>query len=293
MILSRKDIQVDLWDARVASLDSYDAIFMYSWYLDAVFPEWQAYVLDDYRAIFPLTPVKKMGFMVSIQPFLTRSFTPIGFTSEEEEQLFKSILKNTYVQMGLTKSTLETKKRVHQIIDQNKNGRMDYSENHKRQCAKFEKLNLEISEKFLPERLIDLFKQVKGDELKHLGLDAYNKLLNLMIKANGMGALVQFSIFADGILVGSSAYILINRRMLYLKGIVLPEYQKKGGMVYLHHLALSKLSENFDTFDFGGSNDEGLGNFNRKFGAQDEEYLLLTSNRLPWPINSWVKSKWG
>ena len=45
--------------------------------------------------------------------------------------------------------------------------------------------------------------------------------------------------------------------------------------------------------DFGGSSDEGLASFNKKFGACDQNYLILKQNKLPWPINNVVKRKLG
>jgi len=45
--------------------------------------------------------------------------------------------------------------------------------------------------------------------------------------------------------------------------------------------------------DFGGSNAKGLGDFNRKFGARDVEYLLLIKNSLAKPLAWLAKRKFG
>jgi hypothetical protein len=114
-----------------------------------------------------------------------------------------------------------------------------------------------------------------------------------MEEANRRGALRQFSLIEKGNLVGAAAYLEVNGQALYLKGAITPEAMKVGGMVYLHMEAMKALMPTCSQLDFGGSNAKGLGDFNRKFGARDVEYLLLIKNSLAKPLAWLAKRKFG
>ena len=73
-IIHNKDIDRPKWDT--FTIDSSTGhIFNLSWYLDIVFPEWQALIISDdhdWIAVLPLYPRKKYGFTISLQPLLIR-----------------------------------------------------------------------------------------------------------------------------------------------------------------------------------------------------------------------------
>src|SRR6478736_4032811 len=47
-------------------------VYGYSWYLDKAAPGWDALILDDYEAVFPLPHKKKYSFEYVYQPLLTQ-----------------------------------------------------------------------------------------------------------------------------------------------------------------------------------------------------------------------------
>ena len=52
--IQHKDIDFEKWDACVAN--SFNRlIYGFSWYLDVVCDDWDALVLNDYEAVFPLS----------------------------------------------------------------------------------------------------------------------------------------------------------------------------------------------------------------------------------------------
>ncbi|MCF6365953.1 MAG: hypothetical protein L3J35_07080 [Bacteroidales bacterium] len=57
--IKNKDIDFILWDKCISRAQNGD-VFGYSWYLDAVYIEWDALIIDDYKAVFPV-PVKKIA----------------------------------------------------------------------------------------------------------------------------------------------------------------------------------------------------------------------------------------
>jgi lipid II:glycine glycyltransferase (peptidoglycan interpeptide bridge formation enzyme) len=296
MIIPQAQLNKQLWDQCVLKNKPEGFFFMLSWYLDVVAPNWEGYVIGDYEAIYPVIPQKKLVFQYSIMPFLTRTFYPIGFNTEQLIELSRYVNQRfSYFQLSgfQLKNFSRSSIRQFQILDLSGYTLNKCSENHKRQFKKANKQGFVIKEKANPDMLIQLFRKVKGEEFKHLKEGHYLKLQRLMEEASQRGFLRQFSLFKDEVLIGAAAYLVIDDIALYLKGAIEPAYKKEGAMVFLHLSSIESLGENCKQLDFGGSNAQGLGDFNRKFGAANHDYLHFTQNNLPWPISWFFKSKFG
>jgi hypothetical protein len=296
MIVPNSQIDRKKWDQCVLNAKPEGFYFMLSWYLDAVAPTWEGYIEGDYTAIYPLSPKRRFGIKYLTQPFMTRSFIPIGFTETQETDLTRYLSRHfAFLQLAgpIVSQPSDQVTRVFQKLDIKNFSLAVCSENHRRQYKKAQQQGFELRRTVAPEALIRLFKTVKGNEFKQVKEKDYQSLLRLMELAENKGVLHQFSIFKHQELVGTAAYIVIDGHALYLKGAVTPECQKLGGMVYLHVEAIQVLSASCVHLDFGGSNARGLGDFNRKFGAEDLEYLLLTRNKLPRLLKGFLRKKFG
>jgi hypothetical protein len=253
-------------------------------------------VLGDYEGIYPIVPQQKFGVSYTHMPFLTRTFVPIGFNEQQVAVLVKYLAQRfSYLQLAgvLLDSPYEQQIRRYQVLDLTTFSLSQCSENHRRQYKKAAQQGFELETLVNPEGLIALFRRVKGAEFTHLKDADYNILARLMGEANRRGVLRQFSLREKGELVGAAAYLEVNGQVLYLKGSITPEAMKVGGMVYLHVEAMKTLAPACSQLDFGGSNAKGLGDFNRKFGARDVEYLLLIKNSLAKPLAWLAKRKFG
>jgi len=71
--IEHKNISKEKWDACINN-SSNVCIFVYSWYLDTVCNDWDALVLNDYEAVFPLAAKSKYKIDYLYQPFFTRYF---------------------------------------------------------------------------------------------------------------------------------------------------------------------------------------------------------------------------
>ncbi|MCF8220892.1 MAG: GNAT family N-acetyltransferase [Cryomorphaceae bacterium] len=296
MIVSNAQLDKQRWDQRVLAAQPDGFFFMLSWYLDAVAPAWEGYVLGDYEGIYPIVAQQKLGVSYTHMPFLTRSFVPIGF-NEQQTAVLAQYLSNHFSYLQLAGVPLdvpyEQQIRKYQVLDLTTFSLSHCSENHRRQYKKAAQHGFELETSVNPEGLISLFRRVKGAEFTHLKDADYNILARLMEEANRRGVLRQFSLREKGELVGAAAYLEVNGQVLYLKGAITPEAMKVGGMVYVHVEAMKALAPRCSQLDFGGSNAKGLGDFNRKFGARDAEYLLLIKNSLAKPLAWLAKRKFG
>jgi hypothetical protein len=296
MIIPRGELKKHLWDQCILKNKPEGFFFMLSWYLDIVFPNWEAYVIGEYEAIYPIIPQKKLLFHYTTIPFLTRTFYPIGFNPEQLNELERYLSKRfSYLQLSgfNLKGNTENSNRQYQILDLAGYTIEKCSENHRRQYKKASQKGFVIEEKTDPVKLIELFRKVKGDEFNHLKKVHYSILEKLMNEAAKRQILKQFSLYKDDVLVGAAAYIVVEDQALFLKGAMEPDFMKVGAMVYLHLESIKSLGRNCRQLDFGGSNASGLGEFNRKFGATNRDYLHLIQNKLPWPISWLFKNKFG
>ena len=300
-IIPNQTIDRERWDALVSTSNVPGMFFHFSWYLDAVFPTWQGFVYGDYEAIFPMTQKKNIGFKRMIQPIFTREFNLIGNRSKIVCRALESELnKCNFILLGAHKNSnllcYESKEKKHQVLElfaDYQTQQKEYSTNLKRQLKKFTSTDIELKEINDPQVLIDLFKQEKGSEFKHLGSEEYAVILNLMELGFKNGKAHQFAAFDGTNLIASAFYFVHDNQVLYLKGAVNVHGRSIGAMASVHDFAIKFFAQNDSYFDFGGSDDPGLSEFNRKFGAHDVNYLLLFSNRLPWPLNSWAKRKYN
>jgi hypothetical protein len=69
-----------------------------------------------------------------------------------------------------------------------------------------------------------------------------------------------------------------------MKGTVNKIGREKGAFYGLIDFVLQSLIGSFDNFDFVGSNDKGVSDFYRKFGAQDFHYSILKYNTIKTPL---------
>jgi hypothetical protein len=296
MMIPNAQLDKARWDERVLAAKPQGFFFLLSWYLDVVAPGWEGYVLGAYEGIYPIVPHQKLGVSYTHMPFLTRSFVPIGFNEQQTAQLSKYLAQRfSYLQLAGVplEAPVDEHVRVYQALDLTTFALAQCSENHRRQYKKAAQQGFELETSVNPEGLISLFRTVKGAEFTHLKDADYAMLARLMEEANRRGVLRQFSLWEKGELVGAAAYLEVNGQALYLKGAITPEAMKVGGMVYLHVEAMKALSASCISIDFGGSNAKGLGDFNRKFGARDVEYLLLIKNSLAKPLAWLAKRKFG
>lgn len=296
MIVANAQLDKQRWDQRVLAEQPEGFFFMLSWYLDSVAPAWEGYVLGDYEGIYPIVPLQKFGVSYTHMPFLTRSFFPIGFDDTQSVAL-QQYLSNRFSYLQLVGVSLnepyQQQIRIYQVLDLTSFDRSQCSENHRRQYKKAAQQGFEIDTSVNPAGLITLFRQVKGAEFTHLKDADYLLLARLMEEANRRGYLRQFTLWNQEEMVGAAAYLEVNGQVLYLKGAITPEAMKVGGMVYLHVEAMMALAPTCSQLDFGGSNAKGLGEFNRKFGSRDVEYLLLIKNSLAKPLAWLAKRKFG
>ena len=178
-IILGSDIDRVKWDSLVEKYQGPGKFFHFSWYLDAVYPAWMAFVQGDYEAIFPIVSQSKYSLSLFVQPIFTREFNVIGVPSSLAtiSELTRELLRHRFVYFGSStdfrQSDWKVSSRKYQGVElgmKYENLYKNYSQNIKRTLKKAKECELEIKELDDPLALIELFRNEKGKLFKHLGI---------------------------------------------------------------------------------------------------------------------------
>jgi hypothetical protein len=301
IFIEQKDINKKKWDACIGNCSN-PAIFVYSWYLDIVCNGWSALVLDDYEAVFPIAPKSKYKIHYLYQPFFTRYFGVFSkskITVKLTTEFFNAIPeKYKYIEFCLQEGTpfqsdtFEYRERKFQGLDLNQDFttlQKQFSENSKRNVKKAIKAGLKIRPDISPEKIVNLFKITKGNELEIFNPDDYKILIALMHKCNDLNKGQSIAVYDGNELCAAAFFMFSDNRFTFLKSGVTDEGKAKGAMHLLFDYFIKENSEKKYYLDFGGSSVDNVARFYKNFGAKDCVYLQVKRNNLP-KLVQWVKS---
>ncbi|UKN01377.1 GNAT family N-acetyltransferase [Paracrocinitomix mangrovi] len=276
----RENIDTNKWDQRIAD-DDIENIFCYSWYLDNTAKNWGALIEGDYNTIVPIPYTTLLGVKQMYQPSFTREIDIFGNSFNWTEVLeylakdFKAIHFRT--QHSLQIDGLSERK--HQFIELKDTG-LKYSTNAKRLIKKADQI-FNYKKDTDPNQLIELFKATafqKIETLKAKDLISLEQLMKVAIN-NNKGDLI--ACYEQDTFVGAGFFFKDKGRITYLKGVASEEAKKNGAMFGLINFAIEQYKEDYNIFDFGGSEIEGVANFYKKFGATDRTYYNCEIDNLP------------
>ena len=295
--LQRRQIDDARWDTVIAGAVN-GLPYAYSWYLDVVSPNWQALVLNDYEAVFPLTRRSKFGISYLFPPFFTQQlgiFSTKEITPEMVQLMLASIpSKFPFIEINLNYANhclhpaFVLIPRVNMVLPLNKpyeEIRKGYNDNLRRNLQKGDKHNLAVKTGIDGASAGNFFRQYLGDKVENLKEDDYEtleKLAQLLVEKK-MGQTYYVTNGNDEILA-TALFIHSHNRHINL----LPAANQAGKEVGATALLLDHIIRqhaNTDTLmDFEGSLIVGIARFYRGFGAEDVPYFRLSRSTVPWYI---------
>jgi hypothetical protein len=295
-ILRRNEVDESKWPALLEECAF--PYFQSLWYLDAVFPNWELLVVGDYESVLPLFSKNKFGVIYNLTPLFFRALEWMGKSLEMEET--HDFLCERFHFFKLSFHLEDNTKHVSnpaifQCLTMGKTYEelnKLYSTNLKRKLKDFVKSKARLEETKDFSELINLFRMEKGAQFGHLGNHDFERLNRLMENGWNVGQCFLLKVVLNGKTLASAAFIKIGKKLLYLKGIVTAEGKKIGAMQAIFDAVIQSHCEVCIWLDFGGSNNEGLADFNRKFGASDFQYLLLSQLPKRQPLKWVVQKKW-
>jgi hypothetical protein len=300
--VEHKNIDKSKWDSCIK--ESPDSnIFVFSWYLDIVCPDWSALVLNDYEAVFPLATRSKFLINYIYQPFFTRYFGAYSKTVVSEKlvnEFFAAIPeKYRYIEFCIHNSDpisikdFEVDEREYQVLELDQPYEKlykKYSDNAKRSIKKSAKAELWVEDNISPQEIVNLFKTTKGIELDVFQSKDYKVLNDLMEACISRNQAESFGVYdQQNNLCAGAFFMRAGDRYIFLKSGVSETGKTIGAMHLLFDSFIRKYAEKNITLDFGGSSVESVARFYKNFGAKDCLYLQVKKNNLPLLVN-WLKS---
>lgn len=295
-LLTYDQIDHKKWDKVVFKHDL-PLVFAHSFYLSATCKNWKALVMDDYKAVMPLTEGKKLNIKYLYQPPFTPQLGIFGSKDENIANQFIAKAKELYkfIEIELNASNIVSEKGFKEkntfIVDLNKE--IKFNENTKRNISKAKKNNitiLEISDfntirKLTNTHLVPWLINEIGISAKHG--DVFKNLVKSCFDANSLLVLAAYTDSKELLSIG---YFVSNGvHAVYLKGMSLNKKDNSGSMHLLMAHALDHYRSKAQWFDFGGGNSQGMANFYKGLGGQIQTYHLLKVNNLAWPLNKLKK----
>jgi len=291
--LTHNQIDTQRWDDCIErSLNG--NIYSWSWYLDVAHPSWEALVEDDYQTVMPLTGNRKFGVNYLFQPFFTQKlgvFSQKQLSNNDIERFLNAIpLKYRFADVRINNQYKSTGSNIY-VIDNHRNIELDlsseyqvlyekYNSNTKRNLAKAKKENLSMAENAEPLEIIELFRKNKGKEIRHWGDKEYLRLLNLVNTAKNRGYCSILGVQnPDNQIVAGAFFMISHDRIVFLFSGSDESNKENHGLTFLLDYVIERYSGRRKTFDFEGSDNEGLARFYKGFGGEECFYTGICFNR--------------
>lgn len=290
--LSHEKIDKQKWDLCISTASN-GIVFAYSWYLDEVFSNWNALILNDYEAVFPITQKSKFGLGYFFNPIFALqlgvfSVRPISSTLVEQflQKIPTRILLidiqlnfgNHYVgqKFKINQKTCQYLSLNQSIEEISKN----YSTNLKRNLVKGKKNGLKIIESTNTNQVVQLFQESKGEVLTEMKPEHYIRLTSLLAKMTEKKIARTFECWVENEQIASACFSVCNNRIIYIKGGSTAKGRELGAMHFLMNHVIQLHAQSEFVFDFGGSSIPQVARFNHSFGAVDYAYQNLVRNKL-------------
>jgi hypothetical protein len=297
-IIHNKNIDRFVWDEFNNSCAN-GSIFNLSWYLDIVFPQWQALLIsDDYGwvAVLPLFPRKKWGFNISLQPLLIRYSGMCRNEPEFDIRKMHEIVNEAlssfsichftsstnFISENEQKNKITYKLNISSSYDQIFGG---FKKSLRNKINHFDKHGLTISDDKTASALTELFQHyheigkfnVPQDYCQNL------ELLYAVARQKNMAKIVTVR-NVDMEVAASILFFYFGTTVYLFSGLINKEYKVTGIKPYLLAMEIKAIAGKYEKLDFLGSLIPGVATFNESFGAVQYSYAEVIRKRFPFNV---------
>lgn len=283
--IRRAELKTEKWDALMLLSGE---VFMQSWYLDVVWPQWEALIAGDYEAGVPLFQKKNIFGTILSQPSFTDALRIAGSENAAKkltEHFTKIILQQSHVFASVVTSKEQSTRRFQRW---NRKDVKNYPEKvlrrnlRKADAAGLQKLDSMEVNIFIQELKKNLRDKATGYQEKHF------ILLEKIIHAS----IAHQSGFVEGIKTDkgwhAGQFYIKSENRCYLVCCFSDAYSRENsGLHFLLHSIFEKAGEQGEVH-FGGSNIPAIAEFNKNFGAEDEFYCIYEKSFMPGPFKKLI-----
>ncbi len=292
LYLPHESIDKQKWDNCIDTAAN-GLIYAYSFYLDAMSKNWDALILDDYKAVMPLTWNKKYTIHYLYQPFFCAQ---LGiFANNISSEIVKAFLENIpskfkYWDFYLNRDNLfsipnypmyERSNYVLPLQNNYENIAGNFAQSHVRNIKRATQQGNTVQKNIPIADIIALAKeQTKNfSPITEKDYDNFSKLFEMLHEKK---LAVTYGVYSSqNQLTASCAYVFSHQRAYYILVGNHPDGRTSGAShLMIDHFIKENSGENL-LLDFEGSSINSLAFFYKSFGATLEKYPGIKVNRLP------------
>lgn len=273
-------------------------------YLDIIHPEWEAYVFEQnnqYLAVMPLLSSSKARMKIHLKPILAQQLGISYLPEFEIENGLKEIIGAINSQFRLIEyplnshnlvnektvdgklsiehcatQTLALNKPYHQIKSNYRRDRKSrLNQAVKRKLQITDSTDIQVFLKLFSENVIPkIYGGVNADTITRIG-----RLIEMGIK-DGTGHLF-LATDQTSLALSGGYFTFFQGRLTYLFGATSDPGKSVHANTFLLDFVIQAFVGKADLLDFEGSSVEGIRDFYKSFGSQDENFILLKNENLP------------
>lgn len=290
-IIHQSVLDKEQWDQLVMRYDA--TAFSMSWYLDACAQDWCVLVDETFENGIALPFSHKLGIKALTPPIFVRNLDFIGTSEIFRKQALKHIrgtfpIGHLQMMPQLTEEQ-PSRTRLFQTIE----APVEIHKHAKRMISKAMKNEISVAFTDDWQTIYSIIASELTLKISEFNAPNLSRLKFLIASAAAQQQLIAKGIFHNGKLEGGMLFIDSKNTHVYLKGAANPEVKKNGGMYLCMHTCIDEALEAGKTFDFGGSEVEGVRKFNTNLGGADREYHTYEWNNAPFWYNTvrWLYQK--
>lgn len=280
-----KDIDFIQWDNCIDNTK--DApIYGYSWYLDSIADgKWDAIIVGNYEAVFPLPFKRKFGIPIVYQPFFCQQLGLFGLNNADYdlEEILKEIpvkFLKVYLQLRNTKTSgKKWIQRTNYVLELHASYlalAQAFSPDCKKNLRKIEKADIRFVTDEDYEPVIDLYRIIWGPLNPHVKEKHYQLFSKACNAASIHKRLICIHAFQGNIILGRAIFFRSNDYLHYVCAAPTLAGRSVGIMHGIINCVIEKYADSPYKLDFEGSENESVALFYRKFNPKEEKYLVFT-----------------
>lgn len=297
--LPYQEVNKQKWDACIQNASN-GGIYASSTYLDHVSGQWDALVMDDYKAVMPLTWKKKWGVYYLYQPYLSANggiFSTEPVTAEGGALFLEHIPKKfRYWDFNLNQANnftvpgYQLYQRKNYILPLNLSYEelsSQYRVNLKRNIRKAIQLGCIYEEGIPVSTVINLAKSyLPPSGMTDDHYERFSRLYNVLQTEEKATTAAVYN--AQGVVMASCVFFFSHGRAYYILVGNHPDGKSLGASHLLLDQFIQLRCQTNLVLDFEGSDTRSLAFFYESYGATLEPYVAIRRNCLP-ALLKWLK----
>ncbi len=286
--LKNSEIDKTKWDNCINS-SANCLIYGNSWYLDIVCENWDALILDDYKAVMPLPWKSKWGIKYIYHPFFAQQlgiFFTEGLKIDTKDFLKavpKHFLKYDFALNHFNNcDNIRHESRNNFLLPLNKTYKSilsEYDGKCRRNIKLSKKEDVTINTEVTVDTILEFKRSNMVNSISNGHFNIMKKLLHFLIENNRVKIVGAFN--SKNELLGAAAFVFYKKRIIYLFSASNPLGKKKRVMYRIIDYIIENSSGNDVFLDFEGSMIDGIARFFKGFGSVVETYYRINKSRIP------------